>query len=73
MNTVEDEGALLQAARARLPETEERHLRRLIAKSERGTLTPKELAEYRALVLRAEQLNVTRAEALAKLVRQHST
>jgi hypothetical protein len=62
-----DEAELLRAAGARLPTAEDRRLRRLIAKSEQGTLTPEELSEYRALAQRAEQLNVARAEALAEL------
>lgn len=49
-----EETALIQATKARLPATEERRLKRLIAKSEHGTLTPKELDEYRMLAQRAE-------------------
>jgi hypothetical protein len=67
---VEDEAELLRAARARLPTAEGRRLRRLIAKSEQGTLTPRELAGYRVLAQRAEQLSVARAEALAELARR---
>jgi GH35 family endo-1,4-beta-xylanase len=66
----EDETVLVEAAKARLTATERRRLRRLTAKSEQGTLTPKELAKYRVLARRAEQLNVERAEALAELVRR---
>jgi hypothetical protein len=65
-----DEAELVQAARARLPATDERRLKRLIAKSEQGTLTPKELAEYRSLALQAQQLDTTRLEALAELARR---
>jgi hypothetical protein len=65
-----EETALIQATKARLPAAEERRLKRLIAKSERGTLAPKEVDEYRVLVQRAEQLDVTRVEALAELVRR---
>jgi hypothetical protein len=67
---VSEETALIQSTKARLPAAEERRLTRLIAKSERGTLTPKEVDEYRALVQRAERLDVTRVEALAELVRR---
>jgi hypothetical protein len=67
---VGDDSELRRAAKARLPAAEERRLRRLIRKSEQGTLTPKERTEYRALAQRAEQLNVERAEALAELVRR---
>jgi hypothetical protein len=66
----DEETALIQLTKARLPAAEARRLKQLIAKSERGTLTPKELDEYRALAQRAEQLNVMRVEALAELVRQ---
>jgi hypothetical protein len=58
------EVALRQATKARLPATDERRLKRLITKSERGMLTPKELEQYRALAQQAERLNVTRVEAL---------
>jgi hypothetical protein len=66
----EEEAELIQATKARLPAADERRLRRLGSKSERGTLTPAELAEYRALAQRAEQIDVTRVEALAKLVQR---
>jgi hypothetical protein len=69
--TQEDEdAALIQATKARLPATDERRLKRLIAKSERGTLTPKELEQYRALAQRAERLTVKRVEALTELVQR---
>ena len=67
---VSEEATLIQATKAHLPAAEERRLKRLIAKSERGTLTAKEVDEYRALVQRAERLDVTRVEALAELVRR---
>jgi hypothetical protein len=47
-----DEATLVRTARARLPAAAECRLRRLIARSERGQLTPKELAEYRSLARR---------------------
>jgi hypothetical protein len=65
-----DETTLAEVAKARLPATEQRRLRRLMAKSENGTLTSKELAQYRVLARRAERLNAKRAEALAELVRR---
>ncbi len=67
---MKEEAALIRATQARLPAADERRLKRLIAKSERGTLTPKELEGYRSLAQQAEQLNVTRVEALAELVRR---
>jgi hypothetical protein len=66
----DEDVVLIQTTKARLPIADERRLKRLIAKSERGTLTPKELDEYGVLAQRAEQLNVTRVEALAELVRR---
>ncbi len=65
-----EEARLIQATKARLPAADERRLKRLRAKSERGTLTPTELAEYRSLVEQAERIDVTRVEALAELVRR---
>jgi len=65
-----DEVALRQEAQARLPTSGERRLKRLIAKSEQGTLKPTELAEYQALAQEAERINVRRAEALAELARR---
>lgn len=67
-----NEEELLQAAAAHLSTTAERRLRRLISKSEQGTLTPKELNEYRSLAQQAEQVDVTRAAALAELIRRRS-
>jgi hypothetical protein len=66
----EDEAVLVQATRTRLPASDERRFKRLIGKSERGTLSPKDLAEYQALARQAEQLDVKRLEALAELVRR---
>lgn len=65
-----DDAALVQAATAGLPAAQQRRLKRLIAKSEQGTLTAKELAEYRSLALWAQKLDVTRLEALAELARR---
>ncbi len=65
-----DDAALVQAAKARLPVAAERRLKRLIARSEQGKLTPKELADYQALAQEAQRIDVTRAEALAELARR---
>jgi hypothetical protein len=65
-----EEAKLIQATKMRLPVAEARRLKRLIAKSEHGTLTPKELDVYRALAQQAERLNVMRLEALAELVQR---
>ncbi len=64
-----DEETLVRTARARLPAAAERRLRRLIAKSERGQLTPKELAGYQSLAEQAQRIDAARAEALAELAR----
>jgi hypothetical protein len=62
--------ALVRAAQARLPAAAERRLRQLIARSERGRLTPKELDDYRSLAQQAQRIDAARAEALAELVRR---
>jgi len=67
-----EEMALVQATQERLPVAQQRRLERLSAKSERGTLTPQELDEYRRLAQQAEQLNVMRVEALAELVQRRN-
>src|SRR6516165_7951498 len=64
-----DEAMLVQAAQARLPASAERRLRRLIARSERGQLTPQELADYQHLAQEAQRIDAERAEALAQLAR----
>jgi hypothetical protein len=64
-----DEATLVRTARARLPAAAERRLQRLIAKSERGQLTPKELTDYQSLAQEAQRLDAARAVALAELAR----
>jgi hypothetical protein len=65
-----DHAALVDAARARLPAAAERRLKRLITKSERGTLTRRELGAYQNLAQDAQRLDAARAEALAELTRR---
>ena len=65
-----DEETLLRAALARLPAAAERRLRRLIARSEQGRLTPKELTDYQSLAREAQQIDAARADALADLARR---
>jgi hypothetical protein len=65
-----DEATLIRAARARLPTAAERRLQRLSARSERGQLTPKALADYQALAREVQRLDAARAEALAELARR---
>jgi hypothetical protein len=65
-----DEATLVQAAQARLPAAAERRLRRLIARSERGQLTPQELAVYQSLAQEAQRIDAARVEALAELARR---
>ncbi|HBI44469.1 MAG TPA: hypothetical protein DDY78_16700 [Planctomycetales bacterium] len=65
-----DEETLIRAALARLPDAAERRLRRLIARSEQGRLTPKELTDYQSLAREAQRIDAARAEALADLARR---
>lgn len=65
-----DEATLVQTAQARLPAAAERRLRRLIARSERGQLTPRQLADYQSLAQQAQRIDAARAEALAELARR---
>src|SRR5262249_45312201 len=66
----EDEALLIEAARARLCPADERRLKRLIAKSERGTLSARERADYQALAQQSEQLDLVRVEAVAEVARR---
>jgi hypothetical protein len=59
------EAKLIQAAQAHLPAAAERRLRRLIARSERGQLTPQELADYQALAQEAQRIDAAQADALS--------
>ena len=65
-NEESDEATLVRAATVRLPAAAERRLKRLIARSERGLLTPEELAEYQALAQEVQRLDAARAETLAE-------
>jgi hypothetical protein len=65
-----EEETLIAVTHMRLPTSEERQLKRLGRKSERGTLTPQELEKYRSLARQAEQLNVKQIEALSELARR---
>jgi hypothetical protein len=66
----DEDAALIARTKVRLPAAEQRRLKRLNAKSQRGVLTAKELQIYRDLAQRAEQLDGTRLAALAELVRR---
>jgi hypothetical protein len=66
----EEQTALVQACQARLRAAHERRLKRLIAKSERGTLGADELEDYRSLVRQAERLDAARLAALTELARR---
>ena len=70
VNEESDEATLVRAAKVRLPAAAERRLKRLIARSERGHLTPEELAEYQTLAQEVQRLDAARAEALAELGRR---
>lgn len=69
-HTETDETALVQAAQVRLPAAAERRLRRLITRSERGQLTPQELADYQSLAQEAQRIDAARAEALVTLAQR---
>lgn len=66
-NEGSDEATLVRAARVRLPAEEERRLKKLIVRSERGKLTEKELVEYQALAQEVQRTDAMRVEALAEL------
>lgn len=65
----DDEAALVEACKARLPSADQRRFKTLVGKSERGALRPDELDEYRKLVGRAEQIDAARLAALTQLAR----
>jgi hypothetical protein len=69
-NDQSDEAALVRAACVRPTAAAELRLKRLIARSERGTLTRNELAEYQSLAQEVQRLDAARAEALAELARR---
>ena len=69
-NEESDQATLVRGSEVRLPAAAERRLKRLIARSERGLLTPEELAEYQALAQEVQRLDAARAEALAELGRR---
>ncbi len=64
-NERSDEATLVRTAKVRLPAAAERRLKKLIVRSERGSLTREELAEYQALAQEVQRLDVAHAEALA--------
>ena len=66
----DEDVALVRACQARLSANDERRLKKLIAKSERATLSSRDLADYRLLVRRAERLDTTRLAALTQLARR---
>jgi hypothetical protein len=65
----QQETELIQACKIRLSVADEKRIKKLIAKSERGDLSAKELEEYRSLAKRAESLAVTKLAALTQLAR----
>ncbi len=64
-----DEANLVRAAKMRLTAADDRRLKRLISRSERGLLTCDELAEYQRLAQEVQRLDAARVEALAELAR----
>ncbi len=69
-NAQSEEATSVRAAEIRLPPVSERRLKTLIARSERGLLTPEELSEYRALAGEVQRLDAVRAEALGERARR---
>lgn len=65
-----DDTALIELTRARLPARDARRLKQLLAKSEEEALSPTERNLYRNLAQQAEQLDGARTAALAELVRR---
>jgi hypothetical protein len=65
-----DEPTLVRSARCRLTAAAERRLKELIVRSERGTLTPSQLAEYQSLAAEAQRLDAIRVQAIAELARR---
>ncbi|MFT5130844.1 MAG: hypothetical protein ACI8W8_004476 [Rhodothermales bacterium] len=65
----DDEDALLTQIALRLPKDQELRLADLIKHSETAELSAKELREYRDLAQQAEQLQLARVQALARLAR----
>jgi hypothetical protein len=68
-----NEETLAATSPIRLPEAEERQLRKLIARSEQGKLTPKELAEYQSLAQKVQRIDAARANALRDLARRRKS
>lgn len=66
----DEDAELVRLCQARLSRANQRRLKILIGKSERGDLKPEELKKYRALVRSAEKLDGNRLAALAELARR---
>jgi len=66
----ETDARLIEGTKSDLPAKDRRRLKRLSEKSELDVLTSKELAEYRKLAQRSEEIDVVRVEALAELARR---
>jgi hypothetical protein len=64
-----EEAVLIKVTKERLPAPDEKRLKQLCQKSERGTLTETDLEEYRGLAQQAEVLDFRRTKALAELVK----
>jgi hypothetical protein len=64
-----DEPTLVRSAMSRLTAAAEHRLKDLIARSERGTLTPSQLTEYQSLAQEVQRLNAARTQAIAELAR----
>lgn len=67
---IADETELVDACKSRLSPADERQLKKLVRRSERGTLRSAELQDYQRLVRRAEHVDATRLAALTELARR---
>jgi hypothetical protein len=69
-NEAIDETTLVRTATRGLTAASNRRLKHLIARSERGALTPTELPEYQSLAQEVQRLDAARAQAIAELARR---
>jgi hypothetical protein len=65
-----DEPTLVRSAKSRLSAATEHRLKKLIVRSERGTLTPSQLTEYKSLAQEVQRLDAARTQAIAELARR---
>jgi hypothetical protein len=69
---VGDESLLIHQTKVQMSAADAKRLRRRAEKSERRSLGPAELEEYRRLAATAERINAMRVRALAELARHRN-